>query len=415
MTAGEQLPMSRLIWRWPTLAVLAAILIAALQIHAAFPGPGQFYSGADEGVYYRQASQIVAHGLSGFREIAREYIDDSRLHIFPPPLRILPTVVNAAALMAADSYTSLAWVSLLSFAVLCGLFYHYSLRIWDMETAVAATLLLCFSPLGGALARRALIDSLSYLSVAFALLAFLALLRQASTRNLVAFSISLALLQLTRETGCLLWPFFFAAFLFYLRDQVGRPDFRKAMACFLPPGLLIIALYLSLYGIDLLAGVVRVIFVENLGKPSAYVLDYSSGPWFRYLIDFLTLSPLTLLVALFFTGGWLAGRGRREENDCLVYFSCYVLFVYSFLQMNVRYVVFLDLPIRLMAALFIVFLAGRCSLRGGRRLLAGGLLLLLCLDVLSFRKFFLVNNIYDPVSANLLTVERIIPAPSPGR
>lgn len=415
MTAGEQLPGPRLIWRWPTFAVLAAIFVAALQIHAAFPGTGQFYSGADEGVYYRQASQIVAHGLSGFREIAREYIDDSRLHIFPPPLRVLPVALNAVALAAADSYTSLAWVSLLCFVTLCGLFYCYALRIWGTEAAVAATLLLSFSPLGGAMAKRALIDSISYLSVAFAILAFLALLRQATTRNLTVFSVSLAILQLTRETGCLLWPFFFAAFLFYLRDSAGRPPFRQVLACFLPAGLLVVALYLTLYGAELFVGVVRVIFVENLGKPSAYVLNYSSGPWFRYLIDFLALSPLTLLLALFFAGGWLAGRERRTENDVLVYFSCYVLLVYAFLQMNVRYVAFLDLPIRIMAVLFLLPLAEKFRIKSRRLLLAGALLLLVCLDVRSFQKFFVANNIYDPVSANLLAVERIIPAPASGR
>lgn len=415
MTAGEQVPGPRLIWRWPTFAVLAAIFIAALQIHAAFPGAGQFYSGADEGVYYRQAGQVLAHGPAGYQLIAREYIDNPGLHIFPPPLRVLPVAVNAAALAVADSYTSLAWVSLLCFVLLCGILYRYALRIWGAEAAAAATLLVCFSPLGAAMARRALIDSITCLSVAFAILAFLALLQQATTRNLTVFSISLAVLQLTRETGCLLWPFFFAAFLFYLRDPDGRLPLRKAMACFLPPALLVIVFYFSLYGVDLLGGVIRVIFVENLGKPSAYVLNYSSGPWYRYLVDFLALSPLTLLLALFFAGGWLAGRERRVENDFLVYFSCYVLFVYAFLQMNVRYVIFLDLPIRIMAVLFMVPLVARYRLRVRRLLLAGAVLLLVCLDVRSFQKLFVTNNIYDPVSANLLAVERIIPAPASGR
>jgi 4-amino-4-deoxy-L-arabinose transferase-like glycosyltransferase len=395
--------------------VIAALLVAASYIASTYPRSDQYRPGADEGTYYRQGREIREHGAAGYGVLAERFIQDRDAHIFPPPLRVLPLALNALALSVYDSYGSLSTLSLICFMVLGLVSYYYLKEVWDPDLAVIAVVLLAFSPLGCAMARRALIDSLTYLVTAFSLLSFLAVAVRRNTGSIVVFSVSLFLLQLTRETGFLLYPFYFGVLLFLHYRRPSEIGLRAVLLCFLVPVCAMTVVYLSLYGIGPLFRMGEMIYSDNLMKPSYYVVSFSSGPWYRYLVDFMLLSPLTMLPAYLYAGHWLLRKQYDARTGILLGFFAYTIMVFSFLQMNVRYVIALDLVIRILAALAVVAFSSVVLADWRKRsiMIAVVIIILAITDIRAFTDYFVTNNVYDPVSYNLLSVERFIPAPPP--
>jgi 4-amino-4-deoxy-L-arabinose transferase-like glycosyltransferase len=397
------------------LLVVAVLFIAAFNIASTFPGDAQYKWGADEGTYYRQAREIRTYGCPGYRLAAERFIEDEAAHIFPSPLRILPLALDALALSVVNSIAALSVVSLICFVLLGLLSYYYVKDIWERNVAVIVVVLLAFSPLGGAMARRALVDSMTYLASGFSLLSFLAYVVRRNSGRLRVFSFSLFLLQMTRESGVLLYPFFFAVLVYLHYRRHPEITLRAVFLCFaVPLGATLIA-YEALFGAGTLYRMMHVIYFDNLLKPSWYVVNFSSGPWYRYLVDFMLLSPFSILLAYLYTGHCLYRREFDAQTGVLFAFFAYTILVFAFLQMNVRYVIFLDLVIRIIEALGLLAFASAFIKDRRKRtiVIAAAVALLAIMDVGSFTNYFVSNNIYDPVSYQLLHVEKFIPALTP--
>ncbi len=393
------------------LILVAAICVASAHIIMTFPRADQYRAGADEGTYYRQSKLIQAYGIGGFKAAAEGYLQDRNAHIFPPPLRILPLTLNAIALSISDSYASLSLFSLVCFILLCIGVYYYLKDLWDADLALFAVVLLAFSPLGGAMAKRALIDSLTYLVTAFSLLSFLAYIVHKTMRHLVIFSFSLLLGQLTRETGFIVYPFYFFILLFLKYHDHPEIKIRDIILCFLFPVLGTAVLYQILYGLPTVSRVLETIYFDNLMNPSEYVLNYQSGPWYRYLVDFMLLSPITILLAYAYSGYSLFQKTSEVKMNVLLGFFVYTITVYAFLQMNVRYVITLDLVIRIIASMAVIAAASAFVTSERKRFLVAAaiMLILAVMDFNSYERYFVADNIYDPVSYNLLYSEKFVP------
>jgi hypothetical protein len=123
----------------------------------------------------------------------------------------------------------------------------------------------------------------------------------------------------------------------------------------------------------------------------------------------MLLSPFVLILAI----GFIAANFFETKNNRIaVYFSLVIilgLFFFNFFTKNVRYVIFLDAPIRLLAVLALGKITQRVfPLRANVWIFA----IVICLsffDCLNFQRFFIFYNIYDPVSFLLLQASHIIP------
>jgi 4-amino-4-deoxy-L-arabinose transferase-like glycosyltransferase len=388
------------------------LLIAASHLVSTFPNTAQYRFGADEGTYYQQAKEIQAHGSEGYRFLAERFIQDKDAHIFPPPLRVLPLAIDALALSVSDSFGSLSALSLICFVLLGLVAYYYIKDVWDQDLAVITVVLLAFSPLGSAMARRALIDSLTYLVTAFSLLSFLAYTVRRNSGRLMVFSSSLLLLQMTRETGFLLYPFYCAMLVYLHYRRHPEITLRAILLCFIVPVGVTAIIYQALYGAGTLYRIMNVIYFDTLTTPSDYILNFSSGPWYRYLLDFMLLSPLSILLAYFYTGYYLSRKQFDVQTAVLLSFFAYTIFVFDFLQMkNVRYVIFLDLVIRIIAAMGVRAIPSVFVENQRRRsiVIVALVVLLAVTDFRAFTNYFVTGNVYDPVSYNLLYMEKIVP------
>ena len=75
-----------------------------------------------------------------------------------------------------------------------------------------------------------------------------------------------------------------------------------------------------------------------------YAIKTGDGPWHRYLIDMLIVSPLVLLLAI---GGVFT---QLKKDRAYLYLALFVAFTYAFMcnvryAMNLRYATIWDLPL----------------------------------------------------------------------
>jgi hypothetical protein len=138
-----------------------------------------------------------------------------------------------------------------------------------------------------------------------------------------------------------------------------------------------------------------------------YAIAYSQGPWFRYLIDFFLLSPFTALLAI----GYFFTAGGQQVDRFLGRCTLLLFVVFSLMALkNVRYVSFLDIPMRILAVLTLGSLSHHSAIaKFGERMLIVAVVLLAAYDLYLFYTIFIHGAVYDPVTANLARAERLIP------
>ena len=407
---------------------LAIVVAASFLVWMNFPNPGDYRVGADEGTYYRQGKTIADLGpIAGLRRVGDEYVQTPAQRSFPNPLRIGTILVAGAALSIHDSYRTLSFVSLFAFALMLLSLWRYSADAWGegrglMVLAVAASF-----PLALGMATRALMDSLACTAAAFSLFAFLRFLKDGSDKAAYTFVAAFAAAILVKETNVLLAPFF-AGVLFVLKlNGSPRLGWRRALLVAVLPGAIAVICYVIVFGFDEMLSIARAVAAQSTSQ-NEYMQAFAQGPWYRYLLDFLVLSPWSFLLAVCGAGFVLIGRGDRP---LLVWLGlcAYLLFVYGWLDKDARFLMLLVPPISLLAAAAVSQIS-RVGLSfkesnddPGTRYPsrdAGASAAVLCLSVLvvvtnlvAYRRFFVVGEIYDPMTYNLLRIDRSIPAFTP--
>ncbi|MDO8730606.1 MAG: glycosyltransferase family 39 protein [Candidatus Omnitrophota bacterium] len=380
----------------------------------------KFQTEADEGFYLAYASRVAIEGPAGFPGLFTAYLNSlEAARYFPNPLRILTISLGAAALkLGGGSYfTNLALLSLAAFLGMLVLMFVGTGRAFGWRTAAWTLLLACAAPLHLALARRALSDTL----ISFFLMASLWLFLRAIWKEeggkapplrWLWVMLSFAAALLVKESGFLLVP----TALFFL----GWRWLRTRRPLPLWPVLAVSALPLALAGsvMVLAAGGIHPVLKTAAGFAGAahvntYALHYQNGPWFRFLIDLLLLSPWPVICWLGWIGVLVADRSRDER----VWFWALVpvLFIAMLCWVpagkNARFILFLEMPMRLCTVLLLERLAGARKGGGVRSaILVGGVVLLIVVqDLDSFFRLFVTGGIYDPVSFSLLSARGFLP------
>ncbi|MGH8165522.1 MAG: hypothetical protein ACREP1_14430, partial [Rhodanobacteraceae bacterium] len=136
-------------------------------------------------------------------------------------------------------------------------------------------------------------------------------------------------------------------------------------------------------------------------RTNPYSILAQDGPWYRYLVDFVLLSPLVVLLAV----GRIFQLRKSERPELFLTFVLLLSFAsMSAVQfgMSLRYAAYWDLPLSLLAASQIFALSERFR-QVRPMLLATGLLLVVGASGLTqYYRFFVKGGIYDPVTAALV-------------
>jgi len=387
--------------------VAVALVVGPTIAQLGRPGP-------DETFYLAYAKQLTAQGPGTFRTLFTDYVGHQNVWLFPNPLRI--SYLGVAALwVSVDGVEprSLAHLSLVSLLLTLMVVYRLLAQRLEAARALFATALLGASPLWLGMARRALQDSFVTLAAVLLLAAFLAALEKPqSGRRLLLFAAALVFAILAKESSVLLLPPL--ALWAVVEARAGRLPreglVRLGVAS--AGGLLACGLlwWLEAGSIAALAKMVGIIV--HSPATNEYAIRFGGGPWYRYLVDLMALSPVPTLLGL--AGGALVlERARRGEAEhlhlFLVVLAAVTLGEYALLTKNVRYVMLLELPLRVLAveALWLLLPVRALARRVGA--VAAAVLLLAVVDVGSFRYLFLERGLYDPVSAPILTLRGFVP------
>lgn len=360
------------------------------------------FEGYDERTYTGYMKVLNTYGFPGIREAVKRYPTD----ILPPsPLRILYVFAGSLTCDFSDSCgpEMLALISLLSgiAAVLVSFIFFNAFLL--TRTAFFASGLIALSPLGLHMSLRALQDSFFALIVISAILFYHYCWIRGKRSDFVIFGLLLAAGFLTKESMLFLYPVFFAAGVYYYYRNGMKTTALKLLA---PLGLAPLV-YLAI--ISWVAGGFDV-FITHYASwiPRADKIDYAvhfqQGPWFRYLSDFMLLSPVTFLLAVL--GMALPVTDAKDERGRTllnIYFlGGFIVFGLMSVQ-NVRLVLFLDIFLRALAVIGTVALVEKVRDMRYRlwaiAILAGFIILV---DARQFFQIFVISETYDPVTSNLI-------------
>jgi 4-amino-4-deoxy-L-arabinose transferase-like glycosyltransferase len=392
------------------LFVIASILIGLVGIaFRVYPSSSFTGLGYDEGLYRGYVTDLTNYGLTAYPDLAEKYVEtQQRLPaVILPPTRFL--YIFCAYLWhevtGADALLSLHRISCLFSILLLFAAGGFAWRLAGPIRALGVFALMACAPTQIHMAQHALIDGFFAFWATLCLwLLWENLRRPNDPLRLSLFAISLALMVLTKENAV----FAYVGLLALLATN----RWLRFGTITRPLSLVILA--------GPLAGLVTLIFLcgsaetflatYRLVVSKASVLPYAiatgDGPWYRYLVDLLLVSPLIFLLA------WAAIFRLRSDDKSALYVLVFVVATYLIMcniryGMNLRYTNMWDMPLRYLAIGCLADLT-RSFQRRGPILMVGALTLLCVIDLRQYYIFFVQHDLYELVTAGLLRALQIL-------
>lgn len=369
----------------------------------------------DEAYYLAYARHLSEHGFAGFRQLYADYQADPARWLYPNPLRFGYFGLAAAwTAVFGSSFPALSLLSLTCHVLLVGASYLFLKGLWGAPRALAGAALCAFSPLLLGIARRAWLDGPATLAGLLVLWSFCAWLRAPQRRGALGlFALAFGVGTAIKETTVLLvLPC--AALFAYERFAARRAlPVWPVLAALAAPLVVCAAIWwASAGGVAPWAAVVRIILVSP--ESNDYAQQFGSGPWYRYLVDLVLLSPWVTLLGVAALGpAALRARGRAPGDGAIWLALAFAALIaaYAPFTKNVRYIALGEILLGGLAADLVLTLA-RADAGGRGRALAACAVALLCLaGWLSFQTVFVDVNLYDPMTASLLFLRGLAPAP----
>lgn len=386
-------------------ALVVALVGLVLRVHS-FGGFNK--TGFDEHIYETYVNQLSS-GVS-YAPLVASYLQtqSNSATAFLPPTRV--TFLTAATLIKkathSSAYGALKIASLASGILLVLIAAIFAARAAGLRAGCGVLALMSAAPLEIHLSHRALIDGFfAFWTLLTVWTLWETMQRPRSRAWLIAYGLSLTVLVMTKENAAFVFVAVLAiiALNHWLRFGASPPGLL--VATFLGPAVAAVALIVLSGGAEPLFRA----YLLNIEK--SYLLDYAiktgDGPWYRYLIDLFTISPVTTLLA---TGTLLHIRRNDRWEGYLVVFLLTTFVVMANLRygMNLRYGAIWDFPIRMLAFTQLTVFASRLRLAWRPWVLASLLLITSLMDLRQYFVFFVRAGIYDPVPAQLLRAVDIL-------
>ena len=394
--------------RWPYWACLALIVVlgAVLRMH---PWAGFHGRGVDEAVYIFYTDTLEKLHLADYPEHCERYLvgqkqSDSAIL---PPTRFL--FVYAAhvyhALTGATSLHALLAVSALFTTLSLLLTAGFTHRIGGAGLSLATTALMSVAMNQIHQAQHVMIDGFFTFWCLLALWSLWENLQRPERWGwLAAYAASLAAMVMTKENS-----FFVVAALCglllanrWLRfGIVSKPLLMMTVA---GPLVGFVALVFLAGGIDTFAAIYQLLVAKSKVLP--WAIANGDGPWYRYLIDLVIVSPLIVLLA---TGRAFQLRVVDKAHLFLLVFigTTFALMANVKYGMNLRYATIWDMPLRFLAAAQVIHLGARF---GSRAVLvsACAITALAAMELHQYRVFCVAYPSYALTDLELLRAVNIL-------
>lgn len=394
--------------RWAVALLLVVLAFGTfMRVHRLGALPESY----DAALYEHYLNKTLAGGITGYPDLVEYYIEQQQRlpKAILPPTRFLYIFCGDAwhAVTGADALTSLRNVSCTGSILLLVVTVVFVWRLAGPGFSVGVTALMASAPVQIHMSEHALIDGFFAFWATLVLWSFWECLRSPDHPGWQTFyALAGALLVLTKENAFFVYVGVAGLLWLNTRLRFGTATPRLLLLTVAGPLLgLVSLLFLS-------GGLENFIHVYRLLVAKASTLDYAiatgDGPWHRYLVDLLLVSPLTLLLA--------AGAvcRLRLANKPALYFSGFIGVTYLLMcnvkyGMNLRYSTIWDLPLRYLAFSQLVVCSERlASPRFVRWAVVGGVTLLCVYDLHQWQVLFVKRHFVELVSENLLRAQNIL-------
>jgi len=402
--------------------IVSWVLIAfsILTVYMTTPRESGFAHNADEGYYFAYAMIVKEGGIGQFPALLQHHLSDKVAQLYPHPGRVGYVLFSAGWLsIFPDTFLSLARFSWLCFVMFLFASFWFSRKYFGERTACFYTVLLSVHPLLMTAGRRVLQDSVLNLFWALSVWLFLDFLIEKKRWQYFAFLAAFCVSLSIKEASGLLWIFFLAAF-FVFKNKKGaeRPlSGRDLAGIFFIPVIVLGALYVALLGgwhnVWALVRYVAGVHFPGCAVTNAYSL-FGMGPWYKFIIDDLMLSPWTVLLAVGYLFHILV---KRDTAKPVLYLAIFLVVVYGAMSLMkytkiIRFVMTMEMSVCLFAVLALEEIFSRVKNGKGPLLAFLAVCIIYVVNSMNFTHLFVSWNIYDPISYWLLQAQRIIPSRS---
>ena len=323
------------------------------------PQPAFNRVGFDEGLYREYVNGLSKAGLGSYPQIVQEYIEVQQKlpGSILPPLRFLyiftaylwHSIFGPEALQALHQVAAFFSVLTLALATL------FAWRLRGPVWAVAIAALMSVAPTQIHMSQHALVDGFFTFWALLVLWLFWENLQ--APRNwawLLGYVVSLALLVLTKENSFFMWIALVALLITNRWLGFGRVTREIVIGTVLGPILGVVGLVFLAGGIDVFIQSYQLSVGKNFQLP--YAILTGDGPWYRYLVDLLLVSPIVLILAIAAVFR-LNGTMKPELFMTIFIAASYLVMCNVKYGMNLRYANMWDFPLRFLAFCEIAWLA----------------------------------------------------------
>jgi len=377
-------------------------------IAALHPQPAFVRLGFDEELYRKYTKGLVAEGLAGYPGIVQAYMEvlKERTGSILPPVRFLYifTAYVWHSIFGSEILEALHQVAAFFNILTLALATLFAWRLRGSTWAIAVAALMAVAPTQVHMSQHALVDGFFTFWATLVLWLFWENLQ--APRNwlrLVAYIVALALLVLTKENSFFVWIALVALLITNRWLQFGVVTRELVVASVLGPLLGVVVLVFLAGGVDVLLQCYQLSVSKNLQLD--YAIKTGDGPWHRYLVDLLLVSPIVLILAL---GTVLRlNRTMRPEWFMSIFIAAsYLVMCNVKYGMNLRYANMWDMPLRFLAFSEIVWLVGFAK-RYRTAMIAAAVVLL---GVIEFHQYIVLAvryPLYELITHDLLEALKI--------
>jgi 4-amino-4-deoxy-L-arabinose transferase-like glycosyltransferase len=381
---------------------------------ALHPQPASQQLGFDEALYRDYTDKLSRFGLISYPEIIERYREKQQTLTgsILPPIRFLYIFFAYLwhGLFGSETLNCLKNVSALFSMFTLLLAAIFAARLGGSGYAIGVGALMAFAPTQLHMSQHALVDGFFTFWAMLVLWSFWENLRAPRDwRWLALYTVALTAAVLTKENSFFVWVAVVAILVANHWLKFGMVTRELLLATVIGPVLGVVLLGM------LAGGAGPLIATYHLSVSKNYELKYAiltgDGPWYRYLVDLMLVSPVVLLLAI--GSVFNLTRAKKAEWFCLIFIAAsYLVMCNIKYGMNLRYANMWDLPLRLLVFSQLLVLIGFIAQRWRSIALFAAVGLTCALEMRNYVAMAVEYPLYELVTPELMRGLKILKSPA---